>query len=266
MLTPKNSSGAPIRAAFFDIDGTLLPFDAQKVPRDTCEALAALRQNGVRLYIATGRPPVRLPVLDGIQFDGYVTMNGQFCYEQDPAHPFYRRTLPRDAMRTLVPWLARTQLPVAFVEENFVYANTQAAAGNGFFVPEVPVIDPAERVLTHDTYQLSAFFPARWQDEFMAHCPGCTATRWNPDFADILPEGGGKPAGIGRVLERLGLGPENAIAFGDAENDLAMLRYVGLGVAMGNADARVRREASYVTTACDAGGIAGALRHFGLIG
>lgn len=66
-----------IKAAFFDIDGTLLPFHAKALPESTVQALAALRKNVVKTFIATGRPPVHLPylhALDGIPFDGYVTM------------------------------------------------------------------------------------------------------------------------------------------------------------------------------------------------
>lgn len=68
---------AQIKAAFFDIDGTLLPFHAKALPESTVQALAALRENGVKTFIATGRSPVHLPylhALDGIPFDGYVTM------------------------------------------------------------------------------------------------------------------------------------------------------------------------------------------------
>lgn len=48
---------AQIKAAFFDIDGTLLPFHAKALPESTVQALAALRENGVKTFIATGRPP-----------------------------------------------------------------------------------------------------------------------------------------------------------------------------------------------------------------
>lgn len=68
---------AQIKAAFFDIDGTLLLFHTKALPESTVQALAALRENVVKTFIATGRPPVHLPylhALDGIPFDGYVTM------------------------------------------------------------------------------------------------------------------------------------------------------------------------------------------------
>ena len=47
---------ADIKAAFFDIDGTLLPFEAKHLPASTVDALARLRKNGVKTFIATGRP------------------------------------------------------------------------------------------------------------------------------------------------------------------------------------------------------------------
>ena len=43
---------AQIKAAFFDIDGTLLPFHAKALPESTVQALAALRKNGVKTFIA----------------------------------------------------------------------------------------------------------------------------------------------------------------------------------------------------------------------
>ena len=55
------------------------------------------------------------------------------------------------------------------------------------------------------------------------------------------------------------------MAFGDGDNDITMLRYAGIGVAMGNADATVKAAADYVTTGTDASGIAKALRHFNII-
>lgn len=53
---------AQIKAAFFDIDGTLLPFHAKALPESTVQALAALRKNGVKTFIATG-PPAGAPAV-----------------------------------------------------------------------------------------------------------------------------------------------------------------------------------------------------------
>ena len=72
-------------------------------------------------------------------------------------------------------------------------------------------------------------------------------------------------AGIQRYLDVLGIQPEEIIAFGDAENDLEMIRFAGIGVAMGNAEESVKAIADFVTADIDDDGIEKALKHYNLI-
>ena len=84
-----------IRAAFFDIDGTLLTFGDRQMPASTLRALQGMRRAGIKLFIASGRPPFhlkRLPPIQSFSFDGYVLTNGQFCADQDLT-PFFVRAL-----------------------------------------------------------------------------------------------------------------------------------------------------------------------------
>lgn len=60
---------------FFDIDGTLVPLKEGIRPR-TVEALQKLRQNGIKLCIATGRAPMEVPKFEGVTFDAFLTYNG----------------------------------------------------------------------------------------------------------------------------------------------------------------------------------------------
>ena len=71
--------------------------------------------------------------------------------------------------------------------------------------------------------------------------------------------------GIQHLLAHYGIAPDEAIAFGDGGNDIEMLRYVGTGVAMGNASDEVKAAADYVTTSVDDEGICHALKHFKLL-
>ena len=99
----------------------------------------------------------------------------------------------------------------------------------------------------------------------MATMPHCEATRWNPYFADVVPQGSSKAVGIDRVIEHYGIRPDETIAFGDGGNDIAMLRHAGIGVAMDNAEDDVKQAADYVTASVDDDGVRKALLHFGLI-
>jgi HAD superfamily hydrolase (TIGR01484 family) len=58
--------------------------------------------------------------------------------------------------------------------------------------------------------------------------------------ADVIPAGGSKGAAILKILDHFRLNPDQAMAFGDGVNDIEMLQTVGTGVAMGNADPRVK--------------------------
>jgi hypothetical protein len=91
------------------------------------------------------------------------------------------------------------------------------------------------------------------------------SVRWNPDFTDLIPADGGKSVGIQQLLEHFGLSQEETMAFGDGGNDIEMLQYVHLGVAMGNGTQNVKAAADYVTDSVDEDGIWNALVHFGLI-
>ena len=260
-----------VKAVFFDIDGTLVSFTTHTIPDSTRRALQALRQNGVKVFIATGRPPAQTAFLDTLadfRFDGIVAMNGQYC--TDETGPFYEKSIPTASLRQLLPWLEQSGLACSFVELDYGYLNRVSQqvldlyAMLGGTVDQEPVDDPV-RALTHTTYQLSAYLPAEQEAEFLAHLPGCRAVRWNPCFADIIPADGGKPVGVGKMLERFGLKREESMAFGDGGNDSDMLQYAAVGVAMDNAGDDVKAAADYVTAGVDEDGVERALRHFGVI-
>lgn len=265
---------APVRAVFFDIDGTLVSFKTHKAPASALRALRALHEKGIRLFISSGRPPEMLGILheqlEHFPFDGYILMNGQYCTDA-AGKPFHIQALPAGAFPVLLPWLEEhPDVVCGFVELDYVYNNrhTEAAVASarklGLKGPHNPIDDPA-RTLTHKTYQLNPYIPPELDAEFIAHAPGCKAVRWNDAFADVIPADGGKPEGVKRMLDRFGLTPAEAMAFGDGGNDIDMLRFVGTGVAMGNAAPHVKAAAGYVTADIDADGLEKALYHFGVL-
>lgn len=93
----------------------------------------------------------------------------------------------------------------------------------------------------------------------------CEATRWTSLFADVVPAGGSKRVGMEKMLEYFGISREQTMAFGDGGNDIPMLEFAGIGVAMGNAAEEVARSADFVTRSVDENGIEYALEHFGLL-
>ena len=87
-----------------------------------------------------------------------------------------------------------------------------------------------------------------------------TVVQTAPFYLEVLPAAINKGQGLIDVCRLAGVPTEAAIAFGDAENDIAMLRAAGVGVAMGNADERVKAAADWVTLDNNHDGIAAALK------
>lgn len=89
-----------IKIAFFDIDGTLVDFQKKYMTEKTRQALCALRANGIRICIATGRTPMTVPKFEGVAFDAYLTFNGAYCY--DAQGTILSRTIPGQDVERLI--------------------------------------------------------------------------------------------------------------------------------------------------------------------
>ena len=255
-----------VKVIFFDVDGTLVSHTQKAVPESTRAALDALKCSGIRCVMATGRPAQELPNLPvaDIAFDGYITLNGQTCYDRD-MNLIASNPITGPGMERLAKMFRENERPTALVDLRGMYINYEdefvrsAMADVSTAVPEIRDYDGA------DIFQAVIFAECDEDATIARMLPGCQITRWNPKGIDILPGGGGKVAGIRQYLEHHGIAPDEAMAFGDGDNDKEMLEFVGVGVAMGNAVETAKEKADYITVHVDDDGIAKALRHFGLI-
>lgn len=113
-----------IKAIFFDIDGTLISHATHTVPQSAKDSLEELRQKGIKLFIATGRNPMWIPVLEekiGFNFDGHVTINGQYCtYNGKVIHS---KTIPTEGLEKIIPYMEEHKIACQFVELDHMYIN-----------------------------------------------------------------------------------------------------------------------------------------------
>ncbi len=255
-----------IKAIFFDVDGTLVSHtDGQtRTPDSAVRALRQLKERGILLFLSTGRQLKRLSSvpLDLSLFDGFVTLNGQVCVDRD--HRFLcGNAFSAEDTQVLVDLFRAKVRPMYFVEQDRFYMNMP---GNPLYKksrsapPEIG--DYGGGIL----YQAMTNVLAEGEDDFAAQLPPTIkTTRWGEHSIDIIPADGGKSVGIRKMLPFYGLLPEEIMAFGDAENDIDMLEFAAIGVAMGNGTPGVKAAANYVTASVDEDGVARALVHFGLI-
>lgn len=81
------------------------------------------------------------------------------------------------------------------------------------------------------------------------------------NLVEIADKNAGKKAGLAFFTELLGLKREETAAFGDADNDIDMIRYAGCGIAMGNASESCKQAADFVTCHHDEDGVAEGIRN-----
>jgi hydroxymethylpyrimidine pyrophosphatase-like HAD family hydrolase len=84
----------------------------------------------------------------------------------------------------------------------------------------------------------------------------------SPQALEILMPGVSKGRGLAWVAQYLGVSPQETIAIGDADNDIEMLQWAGLGIAMGNGMPGVKAVAGWIAPPVEEDGVAVALRHF----
>lgn len=257
---------ANIKAVFFDIDGTLLSHRLGDVPASARRAVEALRAKGIRCLIASGRHREeirRLPV-EPMRFDGYLTLNGQLCMDAD-GEIFSAEPITGLAKERILQVFHSKEAAVMLVEKDTMYLNMVNGRVRKAQADISSPIPPLGSYTGNPIYQAVAYVTSGEEAAFSRLLPGCVITRWNPGGIDIIQASGGKEAGIRAYLEKTGIPREQTMAFGDAQNDLQMLSYVGIGIAMGNAVPEVKAQADYVTASVEEDGIEKALRHFGLL-
>jgi len=256
-----------IKAIFFDVDGTLVSMTTHTIPQRTLDCLHALRAKGVRLFVATGR---HMSMMDEVrkqfEFDGYVSVSGQYCLCGSTV--VHSNPIPRQGMEEMVAAMEAHGFSGMFLEGEECWLNLHNEAARLYieeFQLKTPPVRPLSRALEHDVYQVITLLTREQEHLLLDRAGHLKATRWHPSFLDAMPPGGGKDTGIRAVLDWAGITPEEAMAFGDGENDLSMFACVGTAVAMGNANNTVKARAEYVTAHVDEGGVEQALLHFGLL-
>ncbi len=256
---------------FFDIDGTLVSFETHKVPQSAVEGLQKAHDRGNKIIISTGRPYCIINNLTELQdrnlIDGYITMNGSYCFAGDKV--LYKSPIPAEDVATLCRICAEHGYPCIVVTEKelkVVNPDSQVHMIFNEFL-NVDEIDETtfEEAQKSEVYQMTPFFDAEAETAIAPLMPGCEFNRWYPAFVDVTAKGNTKARGVMTMLDSLGLPLSASIAFGDGGNDVPMLKEAAVGVAMGNSAPDVQKEADMVTDSVDNDGILNALKRLDII-
>jgi Cof subfamily protein (haloacid dehalogenase superfamily) len=256
------------KIAFFDIDGTLIDFDAPSLSPAVADALRRLRARGTKVFLASGRPPYLLPKVKGLAFDGALCFNGAYGFDQSGT--VISAPIPKSDVKQMVRNGEQMGLPMLLsgastMGSNFYQKNLEIYMDFANRPDHVVDRDTYAKLMDGDVYQVMAGTRPDQDAELFKGTAHVKPLRWWDKACDIVQKGNDKALGAEKLLAAYGLTRDDCAAFGDGGNDKGLIAFAGTGVAMGNADDDVKAVADYVTSSCAADGVAAALEHFGWI-
>ncbi len=258
------------KAVFLDVDGTLTDLRTNTVPDSAGRAIRLARERGVKVCVATGRhtrTKEEGSVIAGLDFDCYISLSGQLCYASDGGI-YHKKTLERETVLRMLRLSDRLGFPCVFSERDSIYANRiDRVLKDAFAIVDIQISEarPPERMNLDEIYLMCPVLPEEHAQAVLASFLDCEVTQWKPEFVDIMPTGCGKHIGLEKTLEYLGIDVSESIAFGDAQNDVTMLQYAGLGVAMSGGSPEALEVAEYIAPPVEEDGIYRTFQKFGII-
>lgn len=268
-----------IRLICLDMDGTLLDDDHATVPPRNVAALRAASERGAAVAIASGRA---WALLQGVHAQIGVTRyavlsNGAAVLDIASGEWIYRRPMDPSARRTILTLLLDWGLPfeVYCEGENYIQHDRTEQVVSSALSPEFSQV---LRTCSHFPEDLNAALegkdvekihifhvpPERRKEllDAVAACGPLAVTTSFGENMELTAPGVNKGSAVQALCARLGLAPEQVMAFGDAGNDLELLRWAGWSFAMGNASDEAKAAARYVTGSNTEAGVAMAVERY----
>jgi HAD superfamily hydrolase (TIGR01484 family) len=252
-----------------DIDGTLLDHRGD-LPPGNAEALAAALARGARLALATirkrdstERVAQQLGLPCALACDGGATI-----YDERGAE-LRALTIPLDLARAIAALADEHRLPLVTTIEGINYYTPDSHPATHIFAPgrdvtrALDALDrPPARLIVRGAAGVELLMRA------FADAPLRFVRHYRPDGtlhdAAITHIDATKESALAFLCRAWGIAPEQALALGDSESDIGMIRIAGVGVAMGDAHAEVRAAADWVAPRAGEAGLAAAVRRFAL--
>ncbi|MEG2799290.1 MAG: HAD family hydrolase [Erysipelotrichaceae bacterium] len=249
---------------FFDMDHTLYESKDDYIHDEDLLALKLLRDQGIILCAATGRPLNQMDkILPYFNFDYYVLINGAYVLDKN-LEIMYNNPIPNTEVNDIYAWAKQHQFPLSFHFGNVtqLYWGSEIQnkmwkrynVTNGITIPDI-----TNYHINHPTYNAIITADFKYIKEFVEQHEDLQYDEVEKGTYDIFSKTNNKSLGIEFVLNHCHLTWNDTITFGDSTNDLEMLSKAKLGIAMGNAHDKAKACANYITDDIHDCGIATAI-------
>lgn len=259
-----------------DLDGTLTRSD-KKISPHTREVLIEAQEKGTKVVLASGRPTNGMSFLaDELKMDRFggtvLAFNGGEIIDWQSKEVINQVVLPDEAIPELYSFAKEKGFAIMtycgkeilteaegnrYIEQS-AFRNRMQIRVVDKFVDATREWGRLPKCLIVGNPDLLAVFEKEMHE--WAKGKVCMDSidffRSEPYYLEVVPKGIDKGQCLQMVLDHYGLQREELIACGDAYNDLSMIRFAGLGVAMGNGQECVKEAADYITDSNEADGVA----------
>lgn len=236
---------ARIRVIFSDLDETLLSPD-HRVGRRSQAAIAGLKRAGVEVCICTGRAPqTTRPIVEELGLSYYICNNGASLYKDDSL--LEDRTIPAVTVAALAARCVAARVPVYIMRPDGYFRLGRSDATDAADKARAVAPQPLTLADTaHPAYKVMPWGGSHLYDSLVAQFSDAVNIVWHNDYLEIGPAGVSKGWAAALLADRLGVTADACLAMGDARNDLELIRWAGVGVAMDNADPLLKAAADWI--------------------
>lgn len=266
-----------IKAIVLDIDGTLLTTD-RRITKRTREAIIEAQELGIKVILASGRSSNGLiPFAEELKIHNYggliVSNNGAVVVNGSNKTVYHNETVDIPAMKKLIQHLEQFDVHILLMDHNYLYTvnvenaviqseahkfNVALAESEdcGLEIQELRHLNNFDIPVNKINIATNPPELLKIREEILAPIKNDISYSFtSPYFIEIMKKGIDKARGLDAALQELNLTNKQAIAFGDGENDLSLIRHAGIGVAMGNATENIKNHANFITHSNDEDGI-----------
>ncbi len=245
---------------FLDIDNTLIPEGKGFISKENLSAIKKARELGCKFFINTGRPycDVDKQIFSDEYFDGILSGGDYAVYR---GKPIYSRFMSEKDMRSLMSALNKLSIDfnIGGLNHRYYLGSRKPHYRDSVYVPLTSEKD-FEALYSDKEVQKYVLFDAE--------APHLSARREieryfnvieHPTYTEGFLKGHGKSFLMKKTEEALVLPHESTVAMGDSFNDVDMLEYASVSVAMGNAPDGLKEKCTFVTDTSENNGVAKAI-------
>jgi 5-amino-6-(5-phospho-D-ribitylamino)uracil phosphatase len=269
-----DSTTKTIRIVAVDLDGTLLN-DSKQVTEETASALACLPDRGVKVVIASARPPrsvrqiYRQLKLDTLQ----INYNGALIWDEPKQQAIFHRPIKGKLAKQIIDhardMFEETIVTCEVLDKWYTDRNdnSHTTETGKLFSPDVicPLTEMCNQPVTKLMLLGEPPIILRLEDTLAEEfADQVTIVKTDRDLLQIMHPQVSKAVALAKVAKWYGVSMDEVMAIGDAPNDVGMLQSAGVAVAMDNAHPLVKDAASWVAPSNNDHGVHAALRRFGL--